>query len=42
MLNWMMRRTSEYQIHGYEVGADGECDHGDCEGEKLEDDVSTG
>jgi hypothetical protein len=34
------RQTSEYGVHGEEVGADGECDHGECEGEELVDDGS--
>jgi hypothetical protein len=35
------RHTSEDHVHRQEVGADGESDHGKCEGEELEDDVST-
>ena len=33
-------RTSEDRVHGQEVRADGECDHGECEGEELVDDGS--
>jgi hypothetical protein len=35
-----LRHTTEDQVHRYEVRGDGKCDHGDCEGEQLEDDFS--
>ena len=35
------RQTSEDHVHGQEVRADGECDHGECEGEELVDDSAT-
>jgi hypothetical protein len=34
------RHTAIYHVHGQKVGADGEGDHCEGEGEELEDDVS--
>lgn len=34
------RLTFKDSVHGGKVGADGHDDHGECEGEELQDDIS--